>query len=482
MSNHRKRNPGTYENDHNKSKVRKFHRHPIHRMNLGIPVFGFIFIYVIIMIFLASRKTTIAGYEVIMGSLAKNTVARGVALRNEMVVKSQNNGYVNYYPFENQRVSKGSLVFSIDESGTLNELIKSRQAENIGFSDKDLFKLKDTLTEYRNVYRDNSFHTLYDFKYSLEGSISRIANENLLQTLNSLSGNYVLENSLNLGYAPESGIVVFSTDGLEEINAQSISAETFEEADHIPVSCADNSLVSEGENLYKISTDEKWSIAVKWDDSWDDQFTDGDYVNVRFLKNGYTSWGQESILNNADGRYLLLTFTNSMITFANDRYLDIELLTNDRAGLKIPNSAIINKQFYTIPEDFLTRGGSSDSEGFIREAYMEDGTKSTEFVDSKIYDRVDGMVYVDTAAFNPGDTLIKPDSDETCTVSSRAYLTGVYNMNNGYADFTKINVLYSNKEYSIVESGTVYGLRVYDHIVLEGDSVEDDDFVFDMNV
>ena len=72
-----------------------------------------------------------------------------------------------------------------------------------------------------------------------------------------------------------------------------------------------------------------------------------------------------------------------------------------------------------------------------------------------------------------------PEGSQTYTVSQKAKLTGVYNMNNGYADFRKINVIYSNKEYSIVESGTMYGLNVYDHIVLDGSSVNDDDFVFE---
>ena len=112
-------------------------------------------------------------------------------------------------------------------------------------------------------------------------------------------------------------------------------------------------------------------------------------------------------------------------------------------------------------------------------AYLESGEKSTEFVDATVYDKQDGKVYIDTLVFNPGDVILKPDSDETYTVSEKASLTGVYNMNNGYADFTKINVLYSNKEYSIVESGTNYGLRVYDHIVLDGESVNEDEFVFD---
>ncbi len=451
-------------------------------MNLGIPVFGFIFVYIIIMVIMASRKSTIAGYEVQLGTLAKNTTARAIALRDELVVKSGSNGYVNFYTHENQRVSNGALVYSVDESGTLSEILKSKQAMHTDLSEDDLREIKDEIVEYRKTYRDNLFSTVYDFKYALNGTISRISNENLLSTLNSLSGNMIPDNSLDMGYAPDSGIVIFSTDGMEELTAGTVDASAFDEAKHEKITHNDNSLVSQGDDLYKIITGEKWGLIMKWDDTWEEQFTDGDYINVRFLKNGNTSWGQETILNNDDGRYLLLTFTNSMITFAGDRYIDVELLTNDKAGLKIPNSSIVNMQFYTIPEDFLTRGGNSDSDGFIREAYLEDGTKSTEFVDAKVYDKEDDLVYIDTAVFNPGDVLVKPDSSETYTVSSKASLTGVYNMNNGFADFTKINVLYSNKEYSIVESGTNYGLRVYDHIVLDGSSVRDDDFVFDTNL
>ncbi len=463
-------------------KIRKFHRHSLTRMNLGIPVFGFIFVYIVIMVILASKKTSIAGYEVKLGSLAKNTTARGICIRDELVVKGSKNGYVNYYTHENQRVSTGALVYSIDESGTLSEILRSKQLEQTSLDDSDLLQVRNEIQDYRKNYRDSIFSTVYDFKYSLEGTISRIANENLLSTLNSLSGNYVMENSLSMGYAPNSGIVIFSTDGLETLTPQGVNEDSFDEGKYVKNTHVENSLVSSGEDICKILTNEKWSVALRWDETWEDQFTDGDYVNVKFLKNGNTSWGQETILNNAEGKYLLLTFTNSMITFAGDRYIDLELLTNNRAGLKIPNSSIVNKQFYTIPEDYVTRGGSTDSEGFIREAYMEDGTKSTEFVDAKIYDKEDNMVYIDTRALNPGDVLIKPDSNETYTVSSKASLTGVFNMNNGFADFTKINVLFSNKEYSIVESGTKYGLRVYDHIVLDGESVEDEDFVFETNL
>ena len=74
-----------------------------------------------------------------------------------------------------------------------------------------------------------------------------------------------------------------------------------------------------------------------------------------------------------------------------------------------------------------------------------------------------------------GDYIIKPDSDEKYPISKRGKLTGVYNINKGYADFKKIQVLYDNEEYSVVKSGTTYGLSVYDYIALDASSVEEHD-------
>ena len=60
----------------------------------------------------------------------------------------------------------------------------------------------------------------------------------------------------------------------------------------------------------------------------------------------------------------------------------------------------------------------------------------------------------------------------------RSVLTGVYNMNKGYADFKQITVLAQNDEYSIVSSNTQYGLTVYDRIVLDATSVSNNDFIY----
>ena len=72
-----------------------------------------------------------------------------------------------------------------------------------------------------------------------------------------------------------------------------------------------------------------------------------------------------------------------------------------------------------------------------------------------------------------------PDSQERFTVSKRATLIGVYNMNKGYADFRQIKILYQNDEYAIVQSNTKYGLNVYDHIVLDSAAVSVEEFIYE---
>ena len=116
-----------------------------------------------------------------------------------------------------------------------------------------------------------------------------------------------------------------------------------------------NELMAVGDPVYKLSTDENWSVVIPIDAERGAQIQQEDYVKVRFLKNQYESWGQAKLFTGSDGNtFLSLTFTNSMVTFISDRFLDIELILNDETGLKIPNSSIVEKEFFLIDEDFVS--------------------------------------------------------------------------------------------------------------------------------
>ena len=240
-----------------------------------------------------------------------------------------------------------------------------------------------------------------------------------------------------------------------------------------------NDLVATGDSIYKLVTNENWSIVIPSTPERAQELLEEEYVQVRFLKNQCVSWAKVNVLQNADGNtYVKLDFNNSMVAFCTERFIDIELITKEEQGLKVPNSAIAQKEFFLIPKEFVTKGGNNEN-GVLRETYSENGEVTTEFIPTTLYQESDEDYYVDNSILDVGNNLIKPDSEEKYTVSRSATLKGVYNINKGYADFKEIEVLYENDEYSIIRSNTTYGLSAYDRIVLDAESVDMDELIYD---
>lgn len=462
------------------NKIKKY-RKPLN-LNIGMLIFGVIFVYVIICVVMYFQTTHIARYEVKEGSLATDNILRGVIIRDETVVNADATGYVNYYAYEGERIAKNNLVYIIDETGTLNEYLEEEDVGENSLSAKELDEFRADIVNFRHTFDERNYDFLYDFKASLNNTVMKLANANMLENLEEISRSVGSE-LINYCYAPLTGIVAYWVDGYENLTADAVTEAVFDKNnDYEKKQLVSNSLVASGDPVYKVSTNENWSVVVPIDSERGAEMEAEEYIKVRFLKNQYESWASVKLLHNGDGKtYLQLDFTNSMITFLNDRFLDVELIVHDETGLKIPNTSIVEKEFYLIPKDYVTVGGDNGSEGVIRQCYLEDGTISSEFVPTELYsyDEDTGEYYMDTDILNAGDILYKTDSQETYTVSRRATLIGVYNINKGYADFKQINILYQNEEYSIVKANTTYGLNVYDYIVLNATAVTDDQFIND---
>lgn len=462
----------------NGRKIAKYRR-PLN-LNIGMLIFAAIFVYVVVCVFMYFRTDHIVGYSVVEGSLSSNSIFRGIALRTEDVVTGNDAGYVNYFAREGERVASGDLVYTIDETGRLADYMQTSESGENSLSDSDLTELKTEITAFTNRFDRTEFSDVYNFKYSVEGTVLKLSNYNILENVNAL--NDVSGNSfINLRYAPESGIVTYYIDGYEELKLEDMTAELFDQKNYDKNHMVNNTLVASGDAIYKLSTSEDWTIVIQVDDEeLVEELMEKEYVEVKFLKNQYTSWGKvDSYTNDDEDTFVSLTFTNSMVTFCTDRFIDIELLLEDEKGLKIPNSAIVQKEFFIVPKEYLTKGGNSGSDGVLLETIDENGNLTAEFVATTIYDATDTEYYLDDSVLQPGDYIVKPESTEKFTVSKTGSLTGVYNINKGYADFKEVNVLYENEEYSIVKSNTVYGLNVYDYIVLDASTVNDNQFIYE---
>ena len=478
-----------------KSKKVVKYKKPFNIANL---FFGAILVYMVIYLYMFLTSVHVSGYEVIAGSLATDKQFTGLALRTEEIFYASTAGYVDYYSAEGAKVSNSTIVYSVDESGRMSEYLQEHTGD-VNLSADDYVSLKSEISSFGNGYDSSDFSEVYDFHDKMNGNILEISNEVLLNQMELLAGEQSL--TFQRVYAAKSGIVGYHIDGYETVTPDTITPEMFDERNYESENLRSADLISAGDPVYKLITEEKWSVIVPMtaeqiEEIAYQEISDADgnvtkkqrsVMEVKFLKDNTTSWAYLSIINKNGEQYLQLDFNNSMVRFSSDRYLDMQFLIQDTSGLKIPTSAITTKEFFVIPEEYIMKGGEDGKEGFLVEAFNEDGHATQKFVSPTFYSKTGGMVYIDPnqGSFTSnetyiklGDRIIAPNSNDLYQVGKTDVLEGVYCINQGYTQFKKIKVLYSNEEYVIVEEGTAFGLVNYDRIVLNADAVKEDQVIY----
>lgn len=166
-----------------------------------------------------------------------------------------------------------------------------------------------------------------------------------------------------------------------------------------------------------------------------------------------------------------------MVRYVTERYINIELSSSSKSGLKIPASAVTDQSFFVIPKAYLTTYGNNSTYGVLVEEYNS-GEVSNYFKALDIYKSTDDNVYIANDALPAGTTIIKPNSTDKYVISSTEKLKGVYCVNTGYTVFKLIDIIDQNNEYVISRKGSVYGISVYDRIILNADRYTPNQMVY----
>lgn len=482
-------------NGKKQNKVVKYRR-PI---NIGVVFFGFVAVYLIVCVYLFLTSSHISGYEVLAGSLTSDHNYTGIALRTERVFSAEKSGYVNYYAREGEKVSPATTVYTIDENGEMAALLQE-SAEGVNLSEANYDSLRGQITSYTSGMSDMDFSKLYDFKYAINASVLDMINQNMADQLEGAMS----ENSGTFSRftAGGSGIVEYYVDGFEDAALENLNSSWFDQEAYERRSLRTEELVSAGDSVYKLITEEKWQLVFPLDEEMETYLREKIEKNVRVKDDGTTvplttyieiqfEQDQERVwpsvtLEYRDGQaYGVLSFVNSMVRYAGERFLDFEILLNETKGLKIPATTVTEKDFYVIPIAYLTKSG--DESGVMKQVFDENGKSSVVFTDMTIYYQDEESFYVDPKEedfatsklkLEAGNTLIAADSADTYQVGAKKELKGVYNINKGYTIFRRIEILQENEEYCIIKEGTSYGLSVYDHIVLNADTVEESQVIY----
>lgn len=446
---------------------------------LELFIFGFIIVYLIVLILQFFHSNKIQGYEIQMGSLSSSKVYTGIAIRQEEIIESPTTGYVNYFVREGERVSTRDTVYSIDESGKLASLLMSGELGTDEYTDDELSEFKENIVQYDKIFSELEFQNLYDFKYDLDGDVIKIVNVGMYENLAKINQeNY--GSMINFGHTGKSGYFVYYTDGLEGLDVNDLNISYFDQTLYQKNRMNNNQLVDSGAPIGKLITSEKWSIAIPVEDDLGQKLEEEQNIKIKFVKTQDSSWATVSTVKNDGQTFAVFSFQNSCSTYCSERFIDIEIVSSDIRGLKIPNSSIAEKTFFIIPADYISKSGANGKEGVSKETYDEDGNLVYQFIETTFYnyDEENKEYYVDNENLSIGDYICKPDSMEKMAISKSGTLIGVYNMNKGYADFKQITILAQNDDYAVVSSNTKYGLTVYDYIVLDASSVSTGDFIY----
>lgn len=454
-------------------------------INIHQIFFGAIAVYIISICYMALTSVHIAGYEVQAGTIAVNHTYTGFAIREENVYSANTSGYVSYYAREGERVSASSLIYTIDEKGEINDFIQ-QNAEDVDLTDENFSIIRSEISSYMSQYKDLEFYEVYDFQSSIESSIMDLLNQNMLESLEEAG-----ENSLfSRVYAQDIGIVEYYMDGYEQISVETMTEQMLDPATYQKQNLK-KELIQTGQSVYKLVKSEDWSLIVPLtaDEASKFQQEETQYMEVEFQRDKTTAWANFSIIYVGSTPCARLDFNNSMVRFADLRYIEVEFLIKDESGLKIPNTAIVEKEFYLVNKEYLTTIEEDGKEvnGFKKEIFDENGQSSEEFITMTLYYEDEEYYYIDPkesnfstgdVKLNVGNSLLHPKTGERFQISLSRSLKGVYNINKGYTQFRQINILYQNEEYTLVEEGTSYGLTIYDHIVLNGEAVDEEEVIY----
>ncbi len=447
---------------------------PFRDINIGLVVFLFIAIYILINIYIYFTKNEISIYEVPGGTLYSIQTYRGLIMRTEETVYTDMTGYLNYYHSEGDRIRKNEPVYSIDSDRSIYSRLNDSSAE-IKLSDEDTEYLKkNIMRKYLEAERFSDYAGLKD---TLLTTYRKKLDERVINDLNKIVAETGISSNFSVVNSPKAGILSYYYDDLSDINADSLTPELFEGTNN-ETTLYTPGLLKAGSPVYKIITNEDWQIAVKIDENLFKKVHS--LSKVSFTINGSLSVTADftPIVKNND-YYIIIYLSKYITNYSGMRYVDIAFDTKDTEGLKIPLTSVVYKDYYRIPAEYFTV--TENDEYALKEEFYDSDKGERAYKDREVevfYS--DGTYYYIDTNLIPSDTYIMTDEENgrTMLYVFTTKVEGAYNVNNGYAEFRRIERISSDGDYLLIEKNSKSGLKEFDHIVLESSKAKEGEVIY----
>lgn len=323
-----------------------------------------IFIYILYAVYLLIKDPTDT-FTVEEGTVSSEESAVGYVIRDEMVIKGENykNGMIQIAS-EGQRVAKGENVFRYysknendltEKIQKLDEEIQQALANETDLYSPDIKQIEkeiDEKTEQLSNLRDTQ--KIEEYKKDISKLITKKAE--MVGDLSS-SGSYIkklikerseYENKLNSGAeyitTPESGIISYKVDGLEEVlNPNDFSNITKEKLEDLNLKTG--KIISSSEEAGKIINNFECYIATIITDKKKGKIEIGNTVKIR-LSSGKELDAEIVYISqeeNEDEVLIIFELDQLPEDLIDYRKISFDIIWWSYSGLKVPNQAIVEK-------------------------------------------------------------------------------------------------------------------------------------------
>ena len=460
----------------NRKKVIKFRKRK--KINIGIIIFSIMFVYLAIIVYIYFTKDHLTIYEVKEGTLAEDNIITGLILREEKVFESDKAGYVSYFQKDGSRVAKNASIYSIDENKEIMDKIMESD-EPMKLTPENNAEFKYEISNFQKNFSDHNFTYAYSFKEGAKSTALEILNTAMIEHGQTVEENTGLSFSYEMVESPESGIVSYYMDNFENVTFDNVSMDLFDVESYERTYLRVTEMIPKGNPIYRLVTSEEWYIILPLTEEQYNKLSERENIRFRILKDNFETSGNITFYKKGNEYYGKVKMDKHLVNYINDRFLELEIHIESIEGLKIPLSSIVEKEFYLVPLEYFTQGGDGKENGLnILTFDNDEGDINITFVPTDIFYKDENYGYVDARLFEPGTTIQITGDTDRYQLHLTDKLTGVYNVNMGYAVFRRIEPLYQNDEYCIVNKDTEYGLSNYDHIALDSSTAVEQAIIY----
>jgi hypothetical protein len=441
------------------------------------------------------------------GTVESPRTISGVIIRDEQVYFAERGGQLTFSVNDFDRVKPNTVVCSIqkrDEVMDINRDIASIEEQMLELQNlrQDISVIDPGVQringQIKNIIEGRMHHftalsvsEVYHLKESLNQVIStrnRMITDDNWHVRGDLGiRQQQLLNQLGMVTTPvraeQSGIVSQIIDGFEDIltleNMRDLTREeTFFNPDFDKIIPARE--VAAGDPVFKVIASNIWYVAAYFPNTMVEGFEVNQVRTFYIEKNGEffpIPMRIERIDENFTESFLLLRCTKNIIDFLNHRRVQIRTSESVRTGLKISNSAIVTRDFYVIPAEYIHDSERGGKHVLIE---LEDGqaTVPVAVVES---DARFAYIPLETVNLRMGDLLHNAvHTGDMLTLSEQVTLQGVYRVNSGYAQFMRVTLDEDSGSgaFSVLNPALNPRLKAFDHIVTNAADIKDGQIVY----